>query len=135
MKLIEIFIILVIHWIADFVLQTNWQAKNKSKNWVALLRHTEMYAFVWLVTGAIYLYIENMSFTPPREECIKVLYFVAITFFFHTITDYVTSRINARLYARGDIHNFFVSVGFDQVLHYVQLFTTYWYLKYSLLIV
>jgi len=51
--------------------------------------------------------------------------FVLITFVAHTITDYFTSRLNAKLWAKGDVHNFFVSVGFDQVLHYVQLFVTY----------
>jgi hypothetical protein len=56
-------------------------------------------------------------------------YFWLITFVCHTITDYFTSRLNSRLWAKGDVHNFFVSIGFDQVLHYVQLFTTYYLLK------
>jgi len=29
------------------------------------------------------------------------------------------------LIGKGDVHNFFLSIGFDQVLHYVQLFVTY----------
>jgi len=36
--------------------------------------------------------------------------------------------INAKLWAKGDVHNFFVSIGFDQVLHYIQLFITFKYL-------
>lgn len=32
MNLIEIFSIIIIHWFADFVLQTDKQAKGKSKN-------------------------------------------------------------------------------------------------------
>lgn len=35
---------------------------------------------------------------------------------------------NPKLWAKGDVHNFFVSVGFDQVLHYTQLFLTYYWL-------
>ncbi len=62
----------------------------------------------------------------------------------HTITDYFTSRLNTSLLPKreshptdygyfkeigGNIHNFFVSVGGDQCLHYAQLFGTYYLLK------
>jgi hypothetical protein len=57
------------------------------------------------------------------------LWFSTLTFIFHWSTDYVTSRLNSKLWAKGDVHNFFVSVGFDQVLHYAQLFLTYYLLK------
>lgn len=109
MSLFEIFMILLIHWVADFVLQTDWQAKNKSINNNALLTHTGAYSIVWLVI-----------FGPL---------FGLITFVTHTVTDYFTSRLNKYLWEKGDVHNFFVSVGFDQVLHYVQLFLTYQLLK------
>lgn len=59
----------------------------------------------------------------------NMYWFVPITFIFHTITDYFTNRLNSKLWAKGDVHNFFVSVGFDQCLHYVQLFLTYYLLK------
>ena len=117
MTLIEIFSIIIIHWIADFILQTDKQAKGKSKNWKDLLSHTFMYSFIWLIIGLIIF------------NNINVLYFFSITFIAHTLTDYFTSRLNSKLWAKGDVHNFFVSVGFDQVLHYIQLFLTYQLLK------
>ncbi len=109
MSLFEIFMILLIHWLADFVLQTDWQAKNKSSNNYALLTHTGVYSLIWLV--------------------ILGPMFALITLVAHTITDYFTSRLNKYLWEKGDVHNFFVSVGFDQILHYVQLFLTYQLLK------
>jgi len=61
--------------------------------------------------------------------------FGLIMFFTHFVVDYITSRINARLFepwykyiSKPDkpvsqfnptLHNFFVSVGFDQFIHYV----------------
>ncbi len=119
MNLIEIFSIILIHWFADFVLQTDKQAKGKSKNWNDLLGHTINYSLVfWCFAMIIFEANVFISF-----------YFWLITFIAHTITDYYTSRLNSKLWSEGKVHNFFVSVGFDQVLHYVQLFTTYYYLK------
>jgi hypothetical protein len=117
MTLIEILSILTIHWFADFVMQTDKQAKGKSKNWDDLLSHTISYSSIWLFISIFYgLVLSNHHY---------LIFFAPITFITHTITDYFTSRLNSRLWAKGDVHNFFVSVGFDQVLHYLQLFLTY----------
>ena len=119
--LTEIFAIIIIHWFSDFVLQTDKQAKGKSSNWNDLLEHTLSYSVIWLIIGTFYsVYLGNYW---------NGVYFALITFIAHTITDYFTSRLNSKLWAEGKVHNFFVSVGFDQVLHYVQLFLTYYYLK------
>lgn len=117
MTLIEIFSILTIHWIADFVLQTDKQAKGKSKNWSELLSHTVIYSLCWWIIA------------PFLPHWYDAGIFVFITFVLHTITDYFTSRLNSKLWADGKIHYFFVSIGFDQILHYVQLFTAYYLLK------
>ena len=123
MNLIEIFSILLIHWFADFVLQTDKQAKGKSKNWSDLLQHTFNYSGIWFMVGLLYIIP-----TPSVILFWKVVTFFIITFITHTITDYFTSRLNSKLWSEGKVHNFFISVGFDQVLHYVQLFLTYWLL-------
>lgn len=117
MTLIEIFSILILHWIGDFILQTDWQAQNKSKDNEALLLHTINYTLIWLLPITLVLNFEY------------AVYFCIITIFCHTITDYFTSRLNSKLWAAKKVHNFFVSIGFDQILHYIQLFTTYYLLK------
>jgi len=124
MNLTEIFSIIFIHWFADFVLQTDKQAKGKSTNWNDLLSHTFMYSVTFWGLLSLLNPLFNMSLSFRFS-----FYFWLITFVCHTITDYFTSRLNSRLWAKGDVHNFFVSIGFDQVLHYVQLFTTYYLLK------
>ena len=121
------FIIIFIHWISDFVLQTDWQAQNKSKNNFALLSHTSNYTLVWLLPMC--LIFGKMKEGATTEWIVwSTLYFCMITLVTHTITDYFTSRLNSKLWAGGKVHYFFVSVGFDQVLHYGQLFLTYYYL-------
>lgn len=118
-----VFSIILIHWFADFVMQTHWQATNKSTNNKALLYHTLTYTFIWYCIGVFY----PLTHLDTYHEW-ALTKFVIITFVAHTLTDYFTSRLNSYLYKKGDIHNFFVSVGFDQVLHYAQLFLSYYFL-------
>ncbi len=119
MNLYEILGILFIHWFADFVCQTDEQAKGKSKEWYPLLSHTSTYSLIWLWFGILIL---------PIKDIPIIIYFTLITFLCHTVTDYITSRENTKLWEKGKIHDFFVCIGFDQYLHYIQLFLTYWYL-------
>ena len=127
MSLTIIFSIIFIHWIADFVLQSDKQAKGKSKNWSDLLAHTFTYSTMWVFASCLMLGYVNKGQT-TSWYVIHALLFGLITFVCHTITDYFTSRLNSKLWAKGDVHNFFVSVGFDQVLHYIQLFLTFYFL-------
>ena len=94
-------------------------AQGKSKNWTDLISHTLTYFFVFYIASILYYFISDNR---------SILWFGPITFVCHTITDYFTSRLNSKLWEKKDIHNFFVSVGFDQWLHYVQLFITYYLL-------
>ena len=86
--------------------------------------------FAGFIVGIVYMFFNIIwedGYMEQNGTLLKncMVYFPLITFITHTITDYFTSRLNSRLWAKGDVHNFFVSVGFDQVLHYVQLFLTY----------
>lgn len=121
--------ILFIHWVTDFLCQTDWQAQNKSKNWKALISHTFTYSVMWVVTSyflmLIYLFITRNTVTINNN---LFYYFIPITFIVHTITDYFTSRLNSKLWKEQKVHWFFVSIGFDQLLHFTQLLLTYYYL-------
>lgn len=121
MNLIEILGILGVHWIADFVFQNDKMAQGKSKNWTDLLNHTTLYSSVWFCIGVALCIFTKIIF-------IQVFMFWIVTFLSHTATDYYTSRVNSKLWEEKKVHQFFVSIGFDQWLHYAQLFTTYWIL-------
>lgn len=110
--------LLVVHWVADFVLQTHWQAQNKSKNNNALGQHVAIYTGVLLL--ATPLIFPQPGFAWPT--------FVVVNGVLHFATDYFTSRWTSKLYAKGDWHNFFVVVGFDQLIHQFTLALTALYL-------
>lgn len=137
MSLTVILSIILIHWVADFIFQAEEWATNKSKSFMSLIKHTATYSLVWyfaMVGIAIYgnhfngPSIEDLGWTPWM--CL----FPVITFVFHTLTDYFTSKIVSRKFANQEygspIPNLgaFTVIGFDQVLHYVQLFLTYHFL-------
>lgn len=118
--------ILGIHWIADFILQTDKQAKGKSKNWSDLLAHTSIYTVSFFLFYIIYYNFQTPVGNGFNE---RMMWFFPITFICHTATDYFTSRINSQLWKQQRTHDFFVSVGFDQLCHFVQLLLTYQLLK------
>lgn len=123
--LLIVLVILFWHWIADFILQTDWEAQNKSKEWKPLLSHTIKYSLVWFFPM---FFIFALNLISEIDVIIKTFSFMGITFICHTITDYFTSRLNTKLWNNKEVHYFFVSIGFDQFLHFTQLLLTYYLL-------
>jgi hypothetical protein len=130
---VSIFIyILIVHFLADFALQTHEQATKKSTgsiwnkqkyfftfeglSW--LTYHVSTYSMSWFF-ASIFLF----------DSIWKALLFSIITFIAHWITDYITSRIGKPFWENKDFHNGFVVVGADQVFHYVQLILTILFIK------
>lgn len=113
--------LLVVHWIADFVLQTHWQASNKSKNNIALGQHVLTYTIAFFFTVPFIFNIEDNLYK-------QWLIFIAINGILHFVTDYFTSRVSSKLF--GDWHNFFVVIGLDQLIHQFTLgLTMLWIFK------
>lgn len=115
-------LIIVIHFFADFVCQTHEMAINKSKSNYWLSVHVAVYTFVTFLAW-------HFTLLQPASEYHMSVYLLLAGFIFttHWITDYITSRISSKYFGKGDYHNGFVVVGIDQVLHYAQLFTAYWF--------
>lgn len=134
--LLIILVLLVLHWIGDFALQSDSMALGKSKQWKPLLTHTSIYSLCFFWFGWL---------------------FVLITFLTHTATDYFTSRVSSKLWfldtttpvaviginnlsktisregwilakLNNKRHWFFVWLGLDQLIHYFTLLFTYQYL-------
>ena len=106
-----------VHWVADFLCQTRWMANNKSKEITPLLTHTGLYTLIWIIPI-------NFIFVSYKVMAL----FLLVTFIFHTITDYITSKETSKAYKDKMEHKFFTLIGFDQFLHMAQLFLTYYFL-------
>lgn len=116
-----LFSIITIHYLADFILQTHWQASNKSKSMTALGQHVLVYTLCLSI-------LPFFIFTNPIAEGIVWLVMNGIL---HLITDLITSKISSKLWSEQRWHDFFVCIGADQLLHYLSLFGTYLMLKSS----
>lgn len=129
MNLGLIILILAIHWVADFLLQTDEEATNKSSSFKALLSHTTTYAIVWFTLLLIMGVFGSAGGPLGASYAAFLMKFTFITFVSHTAIDYYTSKAHADLWKKEKRHEFFVSIGFDQLLHYIQLFATFILLK------
>ena len=118
--IIILLLYLFIHWYADFVCQTDKQAKSKSSNNLQLLAHTGIYGLIVTLFSYI-LYWTNCF---GAQYWYTPLIFGVIQFVTHTVVDWITSRINKKLWEYKLVHEFFVMVGFDQLIHYVILFSS-----------
>ena len=112
-------LILVIHFVADFPLQTHDQAigKGEGKSFFnkMLFYHVGMYTLIWSIIYWILplpLYLHHP---------VPWIIFCLLIFIPHYCTDYITSRINKGFFGKQDFHNGFVGVGFDQMIHYICL--------------
>lgn len=152
-----IYVLLVAHFVADFLCQSDWIALNKSKRWDALAAHVMVYV------GVVGLFVAASQ--PPSEYPYDTLMsfalWMGVNSAAHFVQDAITSRITSRLWfvlvtptgEAGKIwhgdgdgkarmeplyaveflktrHWFFVAIGFDQLLHYITLFVTAgWWLQ------
>lgn len=116
MTTIQVFIlILVIHFLADFGLQTHDQATKKGESDKWLSYHVGVYTLIW---SLVFLFL---PVNPEVNNFYGWSVFVVYIFVTHFIVDWCTARIGKPFWKNNDYHNGFVVVGIDQVLHYLSL--------------
>lgn len=109
--------LLITHFLGDFVLQTDEMAKGKSSSMKWLALHIGTYSAVILITAVFFL---------PWWQAVA---FAAFNGGLHMLTDYFTSRMSSKLWAQGRVHDFFVVIGADQLIHVLTLYWSYVYVS------
>lgn len=120
-----IIIIFLIHFISDFIFQTHEMSLKKSKSIFWLSYHVIVYSFITTILWYIFFggMIKDYSF---------ILYIFIITFITHWITDYFTSKWTSKLWEQQRVHDFFVVIGLDQLIHTITLLKTYNFLIHTI---
>lgn len=112
---VELFIVLYIfHKIADYLFQTDGQARLKSENWGYLIRHCAIYTAT--VLGSAYLFLGYFSWGA-----------IFLVFFSHLVIDKRDFLYWWAMYVKGIKQPDHPSTGnvmleLDQAFHYVVLF-------------
>jgi hypothetical protein len=121
--------IITLHFIGDWLLQSNWMALNKSRNTLALVTHVLVMSCAMLIGMAAIGYDDRLAFT-----------FISFNALAHYATDAITSQITSELwfmvpalspngkpnglftYDTGNKRYwFFITIGADQLIHYATL--------------
>lgn len=101
--LTNILILVWLHFFADFILQTDKMAINKSSNVKWLSIHILVYSLPLFYFGWKFALLNGAM---------------------HWITDFCTSRATTYLWKKEERHWFFVVIGLDQAIHMSCLFLT-----------
>jgi uncharacterized membrane-anchored protein len=121
-QILIIIYLMFAHWYADFVMQTDEMAKNKSASNKWLLSHVFNYTlYFWYFTTLLISILTDFN---PYALITNII-FSLINGSTHFVVDYYTSRLNSKLWAENRTHDFFVGVGLDQYIHYVIMFISY----------
>lgn len=115
-------LIMLFHWVADFLLQSPSMALNKSKSNYWLTVHVFYYT-AGIAPLVILIWIEASLKTG--------IIWLLLNGGLHWCTDYITSRQTSKLYAKEKFYGFpafFSMIGLDQWIHTACLLLSYQYL-------
>ena len=117
-SVINLILLLIAHFIGDFVCQGRKMADNKSKNMWWLLTHGFLY------TTSLFLFmITQYSFS-------IVLGYSLLNGVIHMIVDKISSTFTSKHYKNNDFYEMFCVIGADQMIHGIILvITAYFILK------
>jgi len=108
-----ILILLVAHFVGDFVLQFEKMATLKRKSLFWLSFHVSVY------TATLFLFC--LFLMDVRMAAIYAI----LNGIAHWIVDFFTSKINFKLSQHPKKHAFYIGLGFDQLIHQCTLIAGY----------
>ena len=91
-------VILIAHFVGDFILQSEWMALNKSKRVLPLLAHGLVYSI------ALAIILQNPIYAGIQGGL-------------HIVVDFFTSKATRWLWEKHETRLFFVVIGLDQLIH------------------
>jgi hypothetical protein len=107
-----IYLVIWLHFTADFIFQSRKMAENKSRSLFFLSYHCLEYTTFLLVLGWRYAAVNGIA---------------------HFITDFVTSKLTTKFYLAKNNKMFFITIGFDQAVHMTCLIYTLRYANESII--
>ena len=110
-----VILLLVAHYVADFYCQPRDIAVEKSYSMRALITHVVLYSTSLFIVLFLGLYF--MGFVSELHAIQVAVGIVVVNSFFHYTIDFFTSKINSYFWKTKQVRNFWLTIGFDQLLH------------------
>lgn len=111
-----ILVMMFSHFVGDFIVQTDDMAIGKSTSLKWLTYHVATYMVPFMLV-----------FPVANAPLGTFLWFIVANFVLHWIVDFATSRVSSWFYRNEMRGAFFKTIGFDQFIHQVSLFGTFYY--------
>jgi hypothetical protein len=124
--IVEIFVILFLYWIGEFVVQTRWQAENKTTNKAALFAHSINYTAVFCIPVLIYYFTSEM-----RPE---VTFILPASFITHLGISHLSTKMSEEMAKEDKIYSInsaYCYAGLGHIICIFQLLGTYYILQYQ----
>jgi len=126
MEIAVIVIVIIGHWLADYIFQTNESIVDKGKDFVNVIHHVSQYTTV--MTALMVILIAFGVIT--TQSWFFIINFWIFTFAFHLLVDYFSSKLTLRIKTEEFKFGYFSIISTDQMVHIVSLFLTISYLFY-----
>lgn len=111
---------MLIHWVADFIMQDDDIANKKHSGGAELLFHSLLYSTVCTLFMAMLLSFVSIGADGIQPPIVFLILAVS-----HYVIDFVTSNITGWAYINNRHRLFFNTIGFDQFLHLTLLFCVF----------
>jgi hypothetical protein len=108
------------HWLGDFVLQSEETAVVKHKDLNLQCIHALTYSLAWIPIGFLVMWFGLLPIS-----VVQIFLFYGITALSHLIIDLTISKLGYKYFHNNNPNSFLGIMHVDQLLHYLQLFLTY----------
>lgn len=124
-ELLLITLLIIKHFICDFLFQTNWMAFNKGTyGHLGGLAHAGVH-----MLGTFFVLISFIQITLLFLDPTVFLSIIAVEASIHYHTDWFKMWLNKKKnWQPGTSSKFWISLGFDQLIHYLNYVGIVWYL-------
>lgn len=123
--ILTIIYILSVHFVSDFIMQSDEMAKGKSTSIKWLTLHILSY-LKGFICSAIIFYVTITLIWGRIASPLLILGYCFVNAILHWVTDYFTSKETSRLWAELKVHQFFIMIGLDQLIHATCLILTFY---------
>lgn len=117
-------ILLIVHYLGDYIFQARKDANLKHESLLHMLNHIVTYSSIVIIIFTICCFCDGYC------NITGYILFISLNCFSHFVIDFITSNFNYQMWKSQREKLFWCGIGFDQLLHITILYLTFiWLLQ------